>query len=474
MKPTRREFIRQSAIAGGALALGCGKPDARDAGRKSRASRASDDGRPNILLFLVDQERQPRHTRPIATPNRDRLKKHVIEYTNAHCTYPQCSPSRATLMTGRYPHEAGVLHNCDFLARNPDMPAHIPTLGLVLSDNGYRTAYFGKWHLSGFTKGRNIPEKYGFDEASVSNQIVALGSDDFYARKTGKFIRREKGKGPWFAVFSPINPHDICYPGLRHYYAKPGDRAGRDAKLPPNFSETRSLACRTAREHTVDWGDMTEPLRGPYTRNYYREYIEFYCSLIEEVDRNLGTVLDAVEESGQWDNTVIIYTSDHGEMAGSHGFQNKGPTMYDETMNIPLMISWPGKIKGHVKSNSLVSNLDMVPTICSLSGAEWPEKIHGRSLLTPAGKDVSGAHDHIFAEGGTVPAAYWRGIRTPEWKYWHYVETGEEMLFNEKEDPLEIRNLSGDRGHAKRLNEFRGMVRSWRKGTGDPVRKFLG
>ncbi len=471
MKSTRRNFIRNSAIAAGSLALGCGKTDARNSGR---TGRQPGDSRPNILLVLVDQERRPRHTRPIATPNRDRLKDHVIEYTNAHCTYPLCSPSRATLMTGLYPHEAGILHNCDFMAQNPDMPAHIPTLGRVLSGAGYRTGYVGKWHLSGFTKGRSIPEKYGFDDAHVSNQIVALGSDDFYARKTGQWIRREAGKGPWFAVFSPINPHDICYPGLRHFYGEPDTAAHRETKLPPNYSETRSPGCRTVRKHTTDWGALTNNFRGPFTREYYREYIEFYCALIEEVDRNLGTVLDAVEGSGQWDNTIIIYTSDHGEMGGSHGFQNKGPMMYEETMNIPLMISWPGRIRGHRQSRRLTSNLDMVPTICSLTGAEWPEGLQGRSLLTSQGNETTGESDHFFAEGGTWPITYWRGLRTDEWKYWHYVETGEEMLFNEREDPLELTNLAADRGHGKRLNEFRAMVRTWRKATGDPVNSFMG
>jgi len=473
MKSTRRQFIKNSAVAAGAVALGCKDSDTEKHAVKSARKLQRDDRRPNILYVLVDQERWPRHTRALRTPNRDRIKNHAVEFTNANCTYPLCSPSRATLMTGRYPHEAGILQNCDPMGGNEDMSMDVPTLGGVLSDNGYRTGYFGKWHLSGLTRKRTMPEQYGFDEAYLSNQIVGIRADEYIAGRVGDWISQEDSTKPWFAVFAPVNPHDICYPGLRHFYTDTDTESYRTTALPPNYSDVRCPDISVVKDNTVDWGSMTMRVRGPFDKSYFRMYIDFYCYLIEKVDSYLGIVLDSLERSGQWDNTIIIYTSDHGEMAGSHGLQNKGTTMYEENMNVPLLISYPGRFNGYRQCGSLVSNIDVVPTITSLAGASWPEKLHGRSLVSPTGIPTRVRNPYLFAEGGVSPVAYWRGVRTPEWKYWHYTGTGEEMLFNVIDDPLELENRACSGKHGTILRSLRGRVREWRRRTADPVNTFL-
>lgn len=473
MKDTRRDFLKKVAMTSAAMAVGCNYDNDHDLEEKSKRLTSNNGDTPNILLVLVDQERQPMHTRPLRTPSRDRLKGHALEFTNAHCTYPLCSPSRATVFTGRYPHEAGILRNCDPMGGNKDMSYSIPTLGSVLSQSGYRTGYFGKWHLSGLTRVRTMPRRYGFDEARLSNQVVGIGSDEYFARYTGNWIKKQKDRGPWFAVYAPLNPHDICYPVLRHFYPFEYADTREDTSLPPNYSSVRSPGIQVVREKTIDWGRFSMGIREDFTDDYFRQYIAFYCNLVEEVDRCFGLILDDIDQSGQWNNTIVVYTSDHGEMAASHGLQNKGTTMYEENLNIPLLISHPGIMKGHTSTDSLVSNIDLVPTILSMTGVQWPEKLHGKSLLSASGTHVPGNRDHVFAEGGGVPVAYWRGIRTREWKYWHYTETGEELLFNIKEDPYELNNLAGDPAHTAKTRRFRNSVRAWRTQTNDPVKSFL-
>lgn len=172
MTLSRRKAIKAAALTVGSLVMGSNRKEETIDRTKTKPAAAPHS--PNILLVMVDQERRPKHTRSLKTPSRDRLKSSAIDFTNAHCTYPLCSPSRATILTGRYPHEAGILLNCDDASGNSDLSPSIPTLGAVLSNAGYRTGYFGKWHLSGLTPSRRMPERYGFDEALLSNQIGGL------------------------------------------------------------------------------------------------------------------------------------------------------------------------------------------------------------------------------------------------------------------------------------------------------------
>ncbi len=476
MTITRRSFIKGTALASTTLTSACVAPSTnseRKTRNRQKLLQGGSEKHPNVLFILTDQERQPCHTPPLSYPARDQLKSHAVEFTNAHCTYPLCSPSRATVLTGRYAHEVGILTNCDPLAGNTPLSRDTPNLGRVLSDAGYNTAYFGKWHLSGMTWTENLPEQYGFDTAKLSNQIVGLGSDEFYAKICGKWIAENRENGPWLAIYSPLNPHDICYPFLRHFYPFRADGIHYPVSLPPNYSEIRSPTLQTVREHTTDWGQAMYRLREADTRESFILWIEFYCYLLDLVEQNAAMLLNALKQSGQWENTVVIYSSDHGEMVGSQGLQNKGPTMHEENMNIPLWISDPRTIQGFHRNDSLVSNLDLVPTICSLTGVDWPESLPGIDLVPYLRKNISVDRDALFAEGGTWPIAYWRGMRTKSWKYWHYTETGEEILHHIGNDPLEITNLVGDSQVKPELERFREEVRHWRRATRDPIGGFL-
>lgn len=453
MKNSRRDFLKLAGCSAG-LAIG------------SRARAGSLD-RPNILLFLDDQERQDTHGLPLSLPNRERLKKSAVEFTRAYCTYPLCSPSRATIMTGRYPHQAGITTNVDFAAKNPSLPSEVPNLGRVFSEAGYKTAYFGKWHLSRRAQSVGNLYRYGFDSPHVSNQLLALGSDPRVTRNAAAWIGRGRKKSPWLMVFSPINPHDICFPFLDRVYK--ADRDLRPISLPKNWSPTVAPDIDTVgRSSEIAAVEKTLPR----DREEWERYLRFYCLLVEEADRHLGRVLDALEQSGQWDNTVVVFTSDHGEMGGSHGLAHKAPTMYEENLRVPLWISAPGRVDGFHQCRSLTSHLDLVPTLCSMAGVDWPEPLAGIDLsLVLDDNDLSGARE-LYCQGSPREFAVWRGVLSEQWKYWRY-STGEELLFQTASDPLETTNLAPDPAHADVLVRLRNKVKAWRMDTGDPVREGL-
>jgi choline-sulfatase len=269
-------------------------------------------------------------------------------------------------------------------------------------------------------------------------------------------------------VCSLINPHDICFPVLEKLYS---DKTDYGADLPPNYTPQECPDIKTVASFTeIKLVESMQPSGDD--RAAWREYINFYCKMIKDVDTNMGIVLDALERSGQWDNTVVVFTSDHGEMGASHGMLNKGPTMYEENIRIPFWISDPRNISGTRQDNSLVSNLDLLPTLCEIGGVTWPTELAGLDLTPLLTREGELERDAVFAEGSPRPTAVWRGVRTHEWKYWHYTN-GEEVLFNLENDPLEMDNLAGNELYKDVLSKFRAKVRKWRLDTHDPVDGFM-
>ncbi len=456
---TRRQFIKTSAFLGAGLTL---------SGFSRRAFSKPD--RPNILILLVDQDRYPMHTPALKRPIVERLKKTGIEFHNAFASFPLCSPSRSTILTGKYPHQVGIFANVDFSQKNPSLSPKFPNLGRVFSQAGYYTIYFGKWHLTRRAHSTDEIKKYGFNEMHISNQLVAFGSDERVIKNTASWIKKQgRRKKPWLCFCAPINPHDIClYPILTKFYGKIPDYP---IKIPPNFN------AHPEQIHS-GFGDYLKlsgiKSRYPKDEEGWIKYLRFYCYLTELVDRRLLVVLDALEESGQMENTIIIYTSDHGEMGGSHGLVNKGMAMYEENLKVPLVISYPELVRSHRSYYGLVSNLDLVPTICGLAGVSWPERLLGKDLSPLFKGEEIEEREMIFSEGQaeyqkTPP---WRGLRTKRFKYWHYLD-GSEFLFDLEKDPLEINNLARQLEYKDLLAEFREKVRNFRKSTQDPFRQFL-
>ncbi len=447
----RRDFLQTAGAAGAGLLLLKSSAAARSAG-------------PNILFVLVDQERYPLHDDPVSRPQRERLSSTTVEFHNHYAVFPQCSPSRANLMTGRYPHELGINSNIYADEVIPELPRDVPNLGNVLSKAGYKTGYFGKWHLTHHVKNRRTPKEYGFD-GRISNERIAMGSDPLVAREAAWWLRNHADQGPWFLVCSLINPHDICYPPFDPLYPSLCDKKGY---VPPNLETDLSDNVKAVQIHPQKNRDRYGSVNDDWRGN-----LEYYHDLIMDADKNVGVLLDALEDSGQEGNTIVVFTSDHGEMAGSHGLLNKG-LIYEEASRVPLWISVPG-IEAHQDRHDLTSHLDFVPTICGLAGVEWPGSIYGRDLKPISGPDEVEPVSQIFIEGSagsladTIP---WRGLFTGKWKYALFMN-GEEQLFYLPDDPLEMNNLARTGDARPERKRFKKLTNDWRRSTSDTLREAL-
>ncbi|MGD8238228.1 MAG: sulfatase-like hydrolase/transferase [Armatimonadota bacterium] len=433
-KVGRRRFIRDVTAA--AAAVGAGGP-----------GRAAE--RPNILIVLSDQERELADRAGLKMPNRDRLDAMGTRFTAAYCTTPQCSPARATLLTGRYPHEAGVVTNIGAVGSAPLSP-EIPCLGTAFGTQGYATGYLGKWHLGS--------EGDGLDEFGFPGRVKARGEK--LAQATAEWIRGQTER-PWLLFSSFINPHDI------YHIRKPGAqvRVRPEVELPPNFEDDLS-AKPPPQQQFLDRDQGTAVLE--YTGEDWLRYRSYYRDLIEMVDGHLGAILDALEQTKQMENTIIVYSSDHGDMGGAHGLPFKGPFMYEELIHVPLTVAWPGTLPEGRGTDALVSHMDLIPTLCGLSGVEWPEELRGADLTALLRGRRTKVHEQVFVEYHSKQqwANPIRTVRRRRWKLNQYVD-GYRELYDLRNDPGEVRDLAGT-GHGME-EELGAALTAWRRETGDPL-----
>ena len=436
---SRREFLQYGL---GFLAAGVAP---------SRVSSTSADRKPNVLFVFSDQERENVPRSCLHLPNREKLEHRGVHFTRAFCTTPQCSASRATLLTGLYPHEAGVVANVDASSMGVPLSSELPCLGTVFQGAGYQTGYLGKWHLGDTKTGL---EAFGFP--GYRNM-----KDDDLAVVAADWITQQQSE-PWFLIVSFLNPHDIC-----QYSREPKAPIREGVSLPPNFEDSLE-------NKPLDQKRFLTENQGKFTLTYSTEdwirYRSYYCGLIEKVDGHLGVLLDALQKKGEQEDTIIVYTSDHGDMGGSHGLPMKGPFMYDELLNVPLVISYPKRFMNPVVTDSLVSLVDLVPTLCAMTGVRWPAPLSGVDLSPAMETPSRGVRTEIFAEyyGKQQWKCPIRTIRTVQWKY-NFSISGEEELYDLESDPGELHNLSKSAEHTQTRLALSKQLHAWREKTRDPL-----
>jgi arylsulfatase A-like enzyme len=399
----RRSFVQATA----ALALGTALPPGALSAGSELGNGRKIPTRPNVLMIVTDQEQSWKLLPSILPlPNRDRLKQRGVYFNNAYVNSAICSVSRATLYSGATGQNNGVWDNTP-LPYIDGLNPQLPTLGTIMRDQGYATSYFGKWHLTStnvkmgaegdsllYQHGDEQPgtaamaelfRQYGFDNADQRGERDGTWGGAYFdaqsAKSSGDFIRANAGSAqPWFTSVNLVNPHDIMFfkateRQQRTTYSQqlslngapdlPGYEKNWQQPLPQNFGPGTRKALsaheQLARGYEYLMGEI--PWEDSQSWQRYRNY---YFNCLVDVDRHIGTVLDALEESGQWDNTLVIFTSDHGEMAGVHGHRGKGGVIYREACKVPLCICYPG-IKGGGESDALVSLLDIVPTTIALA-----------------------------------------------------------------------------------------------------------
>ncbi len=350
--------------------------------------------RMNILMIVTDQEYAHQDLPDGASlPNRERLKARGVTFKNHQVTTTVCTPSRSVMWTGQHTPLTRMLDNTN-LAWIDDMradPETLPTVGHLLRDQSYYTAFKGKWHESEFPEGdtSDAMEPYGFSDFQESGDVQGMPLDGFTkdpqiaadAAAWLKGMAPDIAKSqPWYLAVNFVNPHDIMYfdtdddemvqvRGMFPIFGAPDAplyQAEWPTTLPASFTDDLSQHPPAVQNYKVtsDGAYGKIPVE---RKDMWRNHVNYYINCMIDVDRHIGTVLDALEQSGQNENTVIIFTSDHGEMAGAHHLRQKGSVAFRETVNVPLVIVDPRQ-QGGITTEVVGSHLDLVPTTLAFAG----------------------------------------------------------------------------------------------------------
>jgi arylsulfatase len=369
----------------------------------------------NILLITTDQE-YAKQALPasVGLPSRERLRAWGVTFDNHQVTTTVCTPSRSVMWTGQHTPHTRMIDNTNF-AWVEDMradPDTLPTIGHMLRDLGYYTAYKGKWHESEFPEGdtRDAMEPYGFSDYQAwgdahggpmdgmnKDSQTAAESVDWLKTKGAELTAKDQ---PWFLAVNFINPHDIMYfdtdaeemvqvRGMFPIFAAPDTPHYQQrwaTTLPASFFDDLTGHPQAVRNYKAvsDGAYGRIPME---RRDMWHNHVNYYINCHLDVDRHIGAVLDALEESGQAENTIIIFTADHGEMGGAHHLRQKGSVAFKEIMNVPLVIVDP-RYPGGARAAGVSSHLDLVPTILALAGLSAGERHAKYPMLK--GHDLSG------------------------------------------------------------------------------------
>ena len=414
--------------------------------------------RPNIIYIMTDQQSATAMScvgnEDLHTPNMDRLAKHGIRFENAYCSFPLSGPSRSSMFTGCTPGEMGIRKNGIPL---PDS-LRLCTLGTLLETAGYRTAYAGKWHAHT----NSLPGKHAFGFENLHEH-----NDYGLAEVAVEFLKRKHDK-PFFLVASFDNPHNICE------YA-------RNQRLPyatlkePDLDECPNLPANfNVAPYDADILDYEKkqsyrlyPTQN-YTADDWRRYRNAYFRLVETVDYEIGKIVNEIERQNLWKNTVIIFTSDHGDGAGAHQWNQK-TVLYEEVVNIPLIVCLPGgKQAGKVLPQLVNNGVDLLPSICDWAGVRIPASCRGVSYRVVAGLgDPQKVHQpYVVTETQFVQTGGTQGwaVRTPRYKYVLYeVGKNREMLYDMEKDRGEMCNLAVKKNYKKIVKEHRMLLSEWMK-----------
>lgn len=436
---SRRRFLRAGALGGAALVSGT-----LAHGQARRTAATGTDGPPNFLFIITDQQGLDTISAAgcgdVHTPNMDRLVRRGVTFMQSYSTDPVCSPARSSLFSGRMPSETGVIRNN--LPIRPD----IPNMGQWLGEGWYETIYAGKWHVPG-SYTREIP---GF--TVIPTGIGGQGNigDAAVSRACQGYLHNRTGNAPFLLVASFLQPHDVCQWVSMHRNAPDElpypEIADKLPKLPPNFDYDDREPQKVKNTRRPAW-----------SKRQWRYYLWSYYRMVEMVDAEVGRVLQALEDSGHAENTIVILTADHGEGRGRHRMVLKN-YLYDEAAKVPMLVSCPGRVReGKRDSTHLVSGLDVMPTVCDYAGVGTPTGVLGRSLRPLLeGKPVEW-REFVASEVQVTG----RMIRTPDHKYITYEGDPVEQLFDMRSDPGETANLAAEGEHADALRAHRRLLREW-------------
>lgn len=500
---TRRDFIKTTAVAAalGANFIMCSKKV----------------DKPNLLFIWTDEQRADTMSvygnHKIHAPNLNKLAGESVVFQNAYVTQPVCTPSRSTVMTGLWPHNSTCMEN------NTPLPNNVPCLPEIINDPEYRTGYFGKWHLGdeifpqhGFEEWESMEDGYwryyreGRDRNKKSNYchfLKELGYEpdssrgDFSRRfasrlpiehckprflelKARDFLKRHS-KEPFILYINFLEPHMPFYGPLND------EHNPNDIDLPKNFNdpleEDEPLRYRLLRENYRQKGFGGHDLK---TEDGWRRLITNYWGLVTQVDLSVGAILKTLEDLGLDENTIVVYTSDHGDMMGAHRLLAK-TVMYEESVKVPWLMRIPQLGQKQVIIKEPVSHIDMIPTLLDLMNVKSEIEFNGQTLV-PSMKRGKVTENHVYIEwnpdvrrGRTpnsistassedvqrVHDAYTRTVISPDgWKLC-LSDKDKSQLFNLNKDPVETTNLFYSSQHKEIISKLTKKINVWQEQVND-------
>ena len=425
--------------------------------------------RPNIIYIMSDQQAATDMScagnTDVKTPNMDRLAERGMRFTNAYCTLPLSGPSRASMWTGYMPSVVGMEENETPL---PDSIA-VRTLGTLIENSGYDCALAGKWHVNT----NSLPSEHAFGFKNIHKFM-----DNGLSESVIKYLRNRDSKKPFFLVASFNNPHGICE------YARRQNVPYGDVDLNPELADCPQLPANFAVSpydaSTLQFEKKRNQRLYPsydYTPDDWRRYLYGYYRLTETVDAQIGQILEELDRQDLWKNTIVIFTSDHGDGAAQHQWNQK-TVLYESVANIPFIVCMPkGKNAGKVMPQLVSNGLDLMPTVCDFAGVEIPKHCTGKSIrkVLESGKEETPLRDYVVTEtvfAQTAGTIGWM-VRTKDYKYVLY-DSGRnrEQLFDMNNDRGEMRNLAVERRYHDILVEHRRMLGEWMKQNPSKLTRF--
>ena len=466
---------------------------------------------PNLLFICTDQQQAATLAAygndRFLVPNLNALSNESVVFANAHVVQPVSTPSRGTLLTGLYPHEHGAREN------NLPISETARALPEMLADSLYATGYFGKWHLGdeifaqhGFEEFESVEDIYyphyspgrdrsarsgyhrflcraGFVPDDAENNLFTrrfvtslpyeYGKPAYLAAEAERFLKRHGGS-PFVLYVSYLEPHT------------PFNGPFDDLHAADSLELSPALGCPLTEEDPVRYRSRARNLK----RDSYADMNRRYAGLCHAVDRSVGQILRVLDSLGLRENTIVVFTSDHGEMMGAHGLSNKS-VMYEPALRVPLLmrIPWLGTEPRRIER--AVSSIDIVPTLLDLMGEEIPEQLPGRSLMPIVLQGKRPRDDgHVFAlwnpnnddkKSRQVPGytreetdfyngASFRTVLSPDgWKL-TMSDRDRNQLFNLREDPWECENLYYSGDHKPVINRLWRKIRRWQRQNADTLK----
>ncbi|MGC9348384.1 MAG: sulfatase-like hydrolase/transferase [Anaerolineae bacterium] len=450
--------------------------------------------RPNILIFMTDHQRADTALaeHPSITPNLDRLAEEGVTFTNTYCPSPHCCPSRATFFSGLYPSRHGVWNNiCNRQALSTGLNDGVRLWSDDLAEDGYNLHYTGKWHVSI----EESPRDRGWTEHTISaakgahhgvrwdhyqelaqkpedtdrgeGEILRPGYGTYRlygaSERTGDHDRRTvrealdvlpelaKGEDPWGLYIGITGPHDPYVVPQRYLDLYDID----DVELPVSYyDEMADKPAVYRRMRDMRFGQLSEREVREGVRHFWA-----YCTYLDDL---FGQVLQALEATGQADNTLVLFTSDHADYVGEHGLFAKGIPCFQGAYHIPAVMRWPAGIRNPGRQvNAFVSEADFAPTFLDLVDISTDRHFTGASLM-PFLRDTSPSawRDEIHTQCNGVELYYTqRSVMTEDFKYVFNGFDWDE-LYDLRRDPHEMRNVADDPAYAEVKREMCG--RMWR------------